>query len=96
MTIKYEVGHELREKTDLDRWLTERYALFHDTKTSINEFEIHHVEWPTYTLDIEEIEIEYPRFKSLLNSVPDRKHYSTGVQVIAWDRNRIAKSNPIH
>ena len=89
MTIKYEVGQELKEKTDLDRWLTERYALYHNTKTSINEFEIHHIEWPIYTLYIKEIEIEYPRFKNLINNTSDRQHYSTGVQVIAWDRKRI-------
>lgn len=92
MSIKYEVGGELKEKSDLDRWLTERYALFQDTETSINEFEIHHVEWPTYELDIKEIEFEYPRFEKLLNNLPDRKHYSTGVQVIAWDKKRIEKN----
>ncbi|HTO16771.1 MAG TPA: DUF2071 domain-containing protein [Edaphocola sp.] len=89
MTIKYQVGQEFKEKTDLDRWLTERYALFQDTETSINEFDIHHVEWPTYMLDIAEIDIEYPRFKKLLNNSPDKKHYSTGVQVIAWDKKKM-------
>lgn len=89
MSIKYEVGQQLKEKTDLDRWLTERYALFQDTETSINEFEIHHVEWPTYEIDLQEIEIDYPRFNKFLNNFPDRTHYSTGVQVIAWDKKRI-------
>ena len=89
MRIKYEVGHELREKNNLDRWLTERYALFQDTDTSINEFEIHHIEWPTYEIDLKEIEIDYPRFNKFLNNLPDRTHYSTGVQVIAWDKKKI-------
>lgn len=93
MNITYEVGKELKEKTDLDRWLTERYALFQDTETSINEFEIHHIEWPTYELDIKEIEVEYPRFKNLLSNLPDRKHYSTGVQVIAWDKKKTEKTS---
>lgn len=91
LLIKYNAGIELEEKSNLDKWLIERYALFQDTKTSINEYEIHHVEWPTYKVDIEEIEIEYPRFKKLLNNMPERKHYSTGVQVIAWDKKRIKK-----
>lgn len=90
--IKYEVGQELKEKTELDKWLTERYALFQDTETSINEFEIHHIEWPTYNVDIKEIEIEYPRFSKLLNNLPDKKHYSTGVQVIAWDKKTTKKT----
>lgn len=92
MEIKYKVGPEIKEKAALDRWLTERYALFQDTETSINEFEIHHIEWPTHKVDIEEIDIEYPRFSRLLNNLPDRTHYSTGVQVIAWDR-KITRKN---
>ncbi|WP_225587083.1 YqjF family protein [Algoriphagus sp. Y33] len=88
MKIAYEIGHELKEKTDLDRWLTERYALFQDTKTSINEFEIHHVEWPVYELEKIELEIEYVRFGEFLKTFPDRMHYSTGVQVIAWDKKK--------
>ena len=94
MSIKYEVGQELIKKTDLDRWLTERYALFQDTETSINKFEIHHTEWPTRAIDIIEIAVDYPRFNKFLNNSPERIHYSTGVQVIAWDKKKITK--PIH
>lgn len=88
LKITYRVEHELKEKTELDYWLTERYALFQDTKTSINEFEIHHLEWPIFELEMNEIVIEYPRFKKLLNNSPKRMHYSTGVQVIAWDKKK--------
>jgi uncharacterized protein YqjF (DUF2071 family) len=95
MNIRYEVGKELTEKTNLDRWLTERYALFQDTETSINEFEIHHIEWPTYKIDLKEIEIDYPRFNKFLNNLPDRTHYSTGVQVIAWDKKKKSKQDSI-
>lgn len=94
INIKYEIGQELKEKTELDKWLMERYALFQDTETSINEFQIHHIEWPTYKLDTQEIEIAYPRFKKLLNNLPDKKHYSTGVQVIAWDKKKQKRNNP--
>ncbi|MGM0581418.1 MAG: YqjF family protein [Bacteroidota bacterium] len=87
--LKYAIGEVLEEKTLLDKWLTERYALFQDTKTSINEFEIHHIEWPIKKIDIKEIEIKYPRFKSLLNKHPDLLHYSSGVQVIAWDKRKV-------
>lgn len=89
LNLAYKPGKSLTEKTALDKWLTERYALFQDTKTSMNEFEIHHVEWPLNEIEIIEIEILYPRFINLLNDVPDKKHYSTGVQVLAWDKNRI-------
>jgi len=87
--LKYEVGQQLKEKGELEKWLIERYALFQDSETSINLFEIHHIEWPIYEVDIKEIDVEYPRFKNLLNNLPDKKHYSTGVQVIAWDKKKI-------
>lgn len=91
--IKYEVGKEIKVKNELDKWLTERYALFQDTKTSINAFDIHHIEWPLYEVEIKEIEVDYPGFQKMLNNTPHRKHYSTGVQVIAWDKKRTAKTN---
>lgn len=94
MRLRYEVGAGLKEKDDLDRWLMERYALFQDTDTAINEFEIHHIEWPTYEVDLKEIEIDYPRFNKLLSNLPDKKHYSTGVQVITWGKRRIRKNGP--
>ena len=82
------------EKTALDKWLTERYALFQDTATSINEFEIHHIEWPTYKIDLKSIDIKYPRFEKLLSSTPGLSHYSTGVEVIAWDKKKHKKLAP--
>ncbi len=95
MNISYKIGQKLTEKTDLDKWLTERYTLFQDTSISINEFEIHHIEWPTYEIDLKEIEIDYPRFKNFVNNLPDRTHYSTGVQVIAWDKKKNTKRDSL-
>jgi len=86
LRVTCNVGSELRDKSDLDRWLTERYALFQHNGTSVNQFEIHHIEWPMYRLELGEIELEYPRFKSLLRPKPDMWHYSPGVQVVAWDK----------
>ncbi|TVQ04160.1 MAG: DUF2071 domain-containing protein [Balneolaceae bacterium] len=91
LEIMYEVGKELIEKTELDKWLTERYALFQDTLSSINEFEIHHIEWPINKIELREIGIEYSRFNKLLNNRPLRQHYSPGVQVLAWDKKRNIK-----
>ncbi|PKV66908.1 YqjF family protein [Pontibacter ramchanderi] len=91
LELNYKIGPPLTEKTQLDKWLTERYALFQDTETSINEFEIHHVEWPTYEVALEHINVNYPRFGKLLSGTPDLSHYSTGVKVIAWDKKRYEK-----
>jgi uncharacterized protein YqjF (DUF2071 family) len=93
LKLGYDIGPPLANKTQLDRWLTERYALFQDTATSINEFEIHHIEWPIFEINLQEIDIIYPAFNSLLSKQPNSTHYSTGVQVISWDKKKTRKSS---
>jgi hypothetical protein len=66
-------------------WLTERYALFQDSGTSISEFNIHHPEWPVHSLELKELQVKYPDFQFLFNGNPSLVHYSPGVQVLAWD-----------
>lgn len=84
-------GHS-NSKTDLDAWLTERYALFQDAAAGINKFEIHHVEWPIEAIDIATLDVHYPRFAGLLKGPPSLAHYSEGVSVLAWDREKLATS----
>ena len=62
----------------------ERYALFQDTK----KFEIHHLEWSIHKIDIRNLEVEYPRFKNLLQNKPNKIQYSKGVKVLAWNKNK--------
>ncbi len=86
LRIDYKIGEKLSEKSALDKWLTERYALFQENKKSINEFEIHHVEWPAHELQLKSLEIEYPRYNKFFENPPNLMHYSPGVQVVAWGR----------
>jgi uncharacterized protein YqjF (DUF2071 family) len=88
LELKFQIGEQTIQKSNLDKWLLERYALFQDAKDSINEFDIHHVEWPVFDLVVNEIKLDYPRFNGLLNNSPDKIHFSTGVQVIAWDKKK--------
>lgn len=71
--------------------MTERYALFQDTETSINEFEIHHLEWSINEIDLKIVEFSYPRFNELFKNEPNMIQYSKGVKVIAWGKNKIDK-----
>ncbi len=84
--IQFIAEYKLTEKAPLDLWLTERYALYHDTSKELNRFEIHHVEWPISNMEIKELSVDYPRFNSLISGVPEKQHYSKGVQVLAWGR----------
>ena len=92
LNILFEIGKEITEKTELEKWLTERYALFQDTEKSINEFEIHHLEWPINEIEIKNLEINYPRFNKLIKSEPNKIQYSKGVKVIAWGKNKKEKT----
>ena len=82
--LTYQVGEPIVQKSALDRWLTERYALFQDTPRAINAFDIHHEEWPLQEVTCTELEVRYPAFAHLLNGPPELVHYSPGVQVLAW------------
>lgn len=89
--LKYEVGNQLTHKSGIDKWLTERYALFQDKDKAINEFNIHHVEWPLNKIKVSDLRLDYPKFNGLLNHSPEITHYSPGVKVIAWDKERNKK-----
>ena len=89
--LTFKIGNSLENKSDLDLWLTERYALFQDTPHSINEFEIHHLEWKINELDLLTSKIEYSRFSNLLKGPPLLTHYSPGVKVLAWGKKKYTK-----
>jgi len=93
LDIQFTIGKKMTEKTELDKWLTERYALFQDTENSINEFEIHHLEWPMNEIDLKKVSLNYQRFDKLIKNPPNKAQYSKGVKVIAWGKSKMKKSH---
>lgn len=91
LCFEFEIGKQIELKSELDNWLTERYALFQETDNYINEYEIHHLPWVVKDVEVKSLKCFYLRFKNLLNNKPDKIQYSKGVQVIAWGKNRIKK-----
>ncbi len=92
LDIKFKVGQTI-QKTPIDLWLTERYALFQDSKNYINEYEVHHAEWPIREAILENLELYYPRFDKLIGRKPDLVNYSEGVKVVAWGKKKVKKSD---
>ena len=92
LDIEFTRGGEQNEKTELDKWLAERYALFQDTQEHINEFEIHHLEWPIDKIVLHHLDVHYPRFTRLVHGEPAKTQYSKGVQVIAWGKTKNEKA----
>ncbi len=91
LDVEFRIGKEIMDKTDLDTWLTERYALFQETDNAINEFEIHHSAWPLNEIDFKMNALNYERYEKILNNHPSKSHYSKGVQVLAWGKKSIQK-----
>ncbi|XMO88068.1 DUF2071 domain-containing protein [Algibacter sp. AS12] len=87
--IKYERNEAPIKKDQTDLWLTERYAVFQDYKKHIIEYDVHHVEWPMQNINISSLKLNYGRFNHLINNQPDRMHYSSGVQVLTWDKKKM-------
>lgn len=81
--LRYQV-HQGTKVSTLDRWLTERYALFQEINGKIRGFQIHHPVWPLRELEIIQLSYSYPRFQHLLQGNPELAHYSNGVPVLAW------------
>lgn len=91
-SIEYSVKDKIINKSTLDKWLTERYALFQEFNQFIIEFEIHHLEWPLSQVCLNNFEINYSKFIPLLSCIPDKMHYSEGVNVLAWSGQRKVNS----
>ena len=93
LKINFSIKKEQVEKTSLDSWLTERYALFQEHRNQINEFEIHHLAWPLYSIKMNAIDLNYPRFDRLLNGQPHKISYSKGVKVLSWWEKQLPPIN---
>ena len=88
LKMDFSIRDDVNYKTSLDKWLTERYALFQNSKESINEFDIHHMEWPINNIDLNELDFRYQKFGKLLNSKPNKMQYSKGLKVLAWGKKK--------
>ncbi|EMQ94570.1 YqjF family protein [Xanthomarina gelatinilytica] len=91
LKIDFVIGEKINKKTALEHWLVERYALFQDSENTINEFEIHHLEWPLNDIELKNLELNYQRYENLLKNNPIKMHYSKGVKVVAWGKTEITK-----
>lgn len=62
LEIQFKIGEVITNKEQIDKWVTERYALFQEKENSINAYEIHHIEWPINDIKIDKLKLKYSRF----------------------------------
>ncbi len=90
LSLTYRPGSPLMHKTPQDLWLTERYAVYLDKNDRLYRYEVHHLPWPLYTPEIQELQLSY-RIGQLVVTEKDVAgvQYSPGVQVLAWRREML-------
>lgn len=85
----FEVKEPLTYKTELDLWLTERYCLYLEKNDKLFRYDIHHKEWDIKMVEISQLDINYSIGNLNLNGNPNYVHYSDGVEVIAWSKEKL-------
>lgn len=89
LNAAYGIGNPLPSKSELDRWLTERYCLYGGGDGALFRYDIHHPEWPLRAVALERLDLNYAVGTLRLGNLPDHAHYSEGVQVLAWPRKEV-------
>lgn len=89
LSASFDVGEPIEDKTALDLWLTERYCLYLNAKEILYRYDVHHRPWPLRRTDVYSLKINYRIGNINLTTPPDLAHYSEGVQVIAWKREKV-------
>src|SRR5690606_2560835 len=59
LNVEYNIGNILTSKTQLDKWLTERYCLYLDKSNGIHRYDIHHKEWELKHVNINHLNLDY-------------------------------------
>lgn len=85
----FDIGTEVTHKTDLDLFLTERYCLYFGENNQLFRYEIQHLPWKINQLELDFLKINYQINDLQITSNPDLIHYSEGVQVVAWNKEKL-------
>ncbi|MDY3339557.1 DUF2071 domain-containing protein [Riemerella anatipestifer] len=90
LNAEFEVEEEIIYKTELDKWLTERYCLYLNKDKNLYRYNIHHQEWQIKNVSIKNLDVNYKVGNiNLNNQPPNLTHYSEGIKVMAWKREKI-------
>jgi uncharacterized protein len=90
LDAEFEIKDEIEHKTELDKWLTERYCLYFDKGNRYYRYDIHHKEWKLKKIEIRQLKLNYRiSDMNLSGRQPTLTHYSDGVKVLAWKRHEM-------
>lgn len=90
LSASFNVTSILEDKTELDKWLTERYCLYLEDASSVFRYEIHHNEWEIRNVEFENLEVDYCIGNLKLSAGNlSLAHYSGGVQAMSWKKEKM-------
>lgn len=90
LDVEYEIKEVIHQKTELDKWLTERYRVYFAENGSVYQYDVHHNEWEVRHIELKKFQLNYSiNGFSFTNRKPDLMHYSEGVKVLAWSKKKI-------
>ena len=89
LQAQFSVQEPILTKDNLDIWLTERYCLYLYENGRKYRYEIDHEEWIINKVTFQHLDLNYKIGDSPLSLNPHRIHYSPGVKVIAWGKDKI-------
>lgn len=89
-SAKFQTGKINDQKSELDKWLTERYRLYLKKDNGFYYYDIHHLEWEIRFAELDHLKLRYNFGQLDLSSqTPDYVHYSPGVRVLSWQRKKL-------
>lgn len=83
------IGEQIQTKSPPEIFLTEKYCLYLDKADRLYRFDVHHLPWNLHHLTIMDLKTSYQVGGISLDRSPDLMHYSEGVQVLGWKRQRV-------
>ncbi|MEN5193149.1 YqjF family protein [Sphingobacterium faecium] len=90
LDAEYKIRDNLQFKSELDKWLTERYCLYLESNHKFYRYDIHHKEWELKHVELKQLRLSYKICDfDLIERSPNLVHYSQGVKVLAWKRQII-------
>lgn len=85
---QYQVGNQVKGD-GLDQWLTERYCLYQDFPNGTFRYEVHHQPWALHQVELKSWDIQYQGYHEIVTSLPQRYHFSPGVPILAFSKEKI-------
>ncbi len=88
LNASFEKGKPITAKSNLDIWLTERYCLYVYKNNRCYRYTIHHLEWELHQVNMLHFSHNYTFGKQPLSNSYHSAHYSEGIQVISWPKEK--------